>query len=882
MTNLLSASSRVAFAALIHDLGKFAERAKLPISDDQLNAHKTLYCPFNKEGNYHSHKHAAYTGFALDQIEKYLPDLIQDDVAPFSFRKQGESTDITDSLINAAAAHHKPDTFLQWIIATADRVASGFEREKFEKYNQAEEGIKGKNHYQARLLTLFEQITLTDQSAVKNSNELLDFAYDLTPLSANSVFPQKRTEIEPSDNETAQKSYLKLWRQFVHGLVEIPSSHRKSWDLWLDHFDTAYQCFTGCIPSATAFGIKPEVSLYDHSKTTAALATALWRWHKEKQLTDKVQTAKLQDRSTSWDEQKFLLIQGDFFGIQDFIFSGGSDSNKQAAKLLRGRSFQVSLFTELAALKILQACELPSTSQIMNAAGKFLIVAPNTEKIRNALNQVQTELNQWFVTHTYGLVGLGLAQLPASCNDFVGDKFKDLIIKLFEQLEETKLQRLDLTDSPEAVQHIAYPHGICRLNRYFPAETEYDENVKNSGLSCISRDQIVIGEQLVKKNRILICAQEAEVFKTGKTESLRLPIFGYNVIFTSMEEETGKFGELVKTQQLYRFWDFSIPESIDKGVWNGYARRYINGYAAKFNSADNYTSDKYQNVDTSEIEYDRIKAFDFIACEDRQFNGEKYVGLSALMTLKGDVDNLGMIFQKGLENPTFAKIASLSRQLNQFFSLWLPAYCRQESKNMYTVFAGGDDFFLIGPWRSTQRVAHKMQQEFKRYVAENDEIHFSAGMVLTKLGIPVARLGELAEEALDKAKNIEDRDRNINKGDKNAVHIYQKTVSWKDWQALNELENEISRLAEENNISVNYLYSLIRLSEQAGDSKNIESSMWRSRFYYRTTRYVIDKLSQDKQKVALSEIIISLGNEGIGKYKNNFTIPLINYFYQKR
>ncbi|MGQ9443952.1 CRISPR-associated protein Cas10/Csm1, subtype III-A/MTUBE [[Pasteurella] aerogenes] len=869
MTALLSASCRVAFAALIHDLGKFTQRAKLPIALNELDAHKTLYCPFNKEGNYHSHTHAAYTSYSLDQIESYLPDLIKEQTYPFASRQSNTDASITDSLINAAAAHHKPDTFLQWVIATADRIASGFEREEFEQYNKAE----SKNHYQARLLTLFEQIQLT-QSAVKN-HEDLDFCYDLAPLSAESIFPAKRLDIEPKDNETAQKSYLKLWEQFAQGLTEIPASHRKKWDLWLDHFDTAYQCFTSGIPSATAFGVKPEVSLYDHSKTTAALATALWRWHEENQLTGKEQAVKLADRSASWNEEKFLLIQGDFFGIQDFIFSGGSDSNKQAAKLLRGRSFQVSLFTELAALKILQACELPSTSQIMNAAGKFLIVAPNTEKVKATVKQVQDELNQWFVQHTYGLVGLGLATKAACGNDFIGSQFRVLLKHLFEQLEETKLQRLDLTDSTESVQEVSYPYGICRLNRYFPAKTPLNSEDKYSGLSQLSLDQIAIGEMLVKKSRILICAENADIFKTEKTHSLGLPVFGYNVIFTDREEETGKFGELVKQEQLYRVWDFSIPENLTQGVWNGYARRYINGYVAKFNLADNYTSEKYQNVDAKEIEMGKIKAFDFIACEDRQLFNDKYVGASALMTLKGDVDNLGSIFQKGLAKPTFAKMASLSRQMNQFFSLWLPTYCQQYSQNMYTVFAGGDDFFLIGPWKSTQKVAHEMQKAFKRYVAENPEIHFSVGMVMTKLGIPVARLGELAEDALEKAKAIES-------GKKNAVNIYQKTVSWEDWQHLMDLEDEIARLAQEYQISVSYLYSLIRLAEQANDRQNLENSMWRSRFYYRTARYVADKLPKERKLKVLNEIITSLGDKGIETYQGNFAIPLFNYFYSKR
>ncbi|MDY4280783.1 MAG: hypothetical protein SOX56_06925 [[Pasteurella] mairii] len=91
------------------------------------------------------------------------------------------------------------------MIATADRNASGFEREEFERYDKAE----SKNHYQARLLTLVEQIQLM-QSAVKIHEDFV-FCYDLVPLSAESSFSVKHLDIEPKDNEIAQKSYLKLW-----------------------------------------------------------------------------------------------------------------------------------------------------------------------------------------------------------------------------------------------------------------------------------------------------------------------------------------------------------------------------------------------------------------------------------------------------------------------------------------------------------------------------------------------------------------------------------------------------------------------------------------------------------------------------------------------
>ena len=320
------------------------------------------------------------------------------------------------------------------------------------------------------------------------------------------------------------------------------------------------------------------------------------------------------------------------------------------------------------------------------------------------------------------------------------------------------------------------------------------------------------------------------------------------MIFTNSREDTKEFGYPVKLLQIHRFWDFSLPKDTNAKIWNGYARRYINAYVP-FD------------------EEGKIITFEDIETQDK--------GQKALMTLKGDVDNLGTIFQEGIQPANIAKMAALSRQMNLFFSLWLPAYCAEQSQSMYTVFAGGDDFFLIGPWYSTQKVAHAMQQAFSRYVAENPEIHFSVGMVMSKSNIPVPRLGDLAKEALEKSKKIDT--------DKNAITIFNRSVKWEKWQFLLNLGDEIERLAKDYEISTAYIYSLIHFALQAENKENkIENSMWRSRFYYKTARYVVDKLKKEEKSTALNQIITSLGDKGIETYKGDFIIPIFNYFYQQR
>lgn len=890
-TNLLAATCRVALAAYLHDLGKFAERARIEVLKDQLDAHKTQYCPFvpvrqGSPARKHTHVHAAYTGLAFDVIEQTAPDLIQGDMHPFVSRSQlrEDHTQATDSLINAAAAHHRPDTFLQWVIATADRVASGFERDEFDEYNGRddtnEETPTGRNHYQARQLSLFEQIRLDGKNEGITAKGL-KWRYPLKALSPAAIFPQLREKCEPADDESAQEEYKSLWNDFLLALKAIPTSHRSNWPLWLDHFDSAWMTYTQAIPAATAFGTKPEVSLYDHSKTTAALATALWRWHESEQQTDAGAAANLKDRS-DWNTEKFLLIQGDFFGIQDFIFADGSQTNKAAAKLLRGRSFQVSLFSEVAALKVLDALSLPPTSQITNAAGKFLIVAPNTAAVRAVLESVRLEINQWFLHHSFGLAGLGLIGKTATCNDFLKGRFGNLQKLMFAELEKAKLQRFDLTVSGNAVFDVRYPHGVCEFNGRLAAD-QFDGAGKPS--AALSRDQIKLGSELTREDRMLIVRDPA-VLSGSNLKSLEIPLFGYGVAFTRSEDVTGKFGALAKEGSLQRCWDFSLPDDLNDTLWHGYARRFINAYVPRFTELDMQTSGKYRRL-AGEVEWDDLrfgigKTLDHIACEDRTCPKvpEQWQGQVALMTLKGDVDNLGSLFQQGIQEPTFAKMAALSRQMNAFFAIWLPAVCQMHFPNTYTVFAGGDDFFLIGPWLSTQKLAVYMADGFKNYVAHNPGITFSAGMVMTKPGLPVHTLGTQAEDALNTAKGNHLAAADMRK---NALVVYGERVPWSDWSKVQAAQEQLERVRADYDLSTGYVYDLLQLIDLAGDKTNPEHAMWRSRFAYRTRRYVVDKVREpDRRQRAQAELSVALGKQGIEDLGTKYRIPLFNHFYSQR
>jgi CRISPR-associated protein Csm1 len=746
--------------------------------------------------------------------------MVGTDVAPFG--KWGVPGETDDSLNNAAAMHHKPGTFLQWVVAAADRVSSGFERSTFDAYNAAPD--EGHTHYTARLLTQFEQL---NRGATPSP---LAYAYPLTEMTAASLAPVQIGQAQPESDAIAKEQYAQLWQRFVQSLAAIPPSLRAHLPQWLDAFDSAWLCFTHAIPSATAGKTVPDVSLYDHSKATAAFAAAIWRYHNDN---GHDTAAVLRDLDFGngphgWGEQKILLIQGDFFGIQNYVFGSGSQTQKFAAKLLRGRSFSVALLTELAALQVLEALELPSTSQIVNAAGKFLIVAPNTAQTHAALVGVRARLEQWFARWTLGQQGIGLAEEPASLNDFKSAKFKSLLRRLGDSLETQKLSRHGLCSgvgaaSPVVTDYLARSgeRGVCSFDGRLPAERDVeDPDGAGYPASALAHGQIALGDDLTKKRFAVIEAAGAGGFDW----------LGYRV--TLRDALTTIQGTPV------RVWDF--------------ARRFVNSYVPMHRG--------------------ELTNFEEIA--------DSSEGLSVLGVLKGDVDNLGALFADGLKEPTFAKWAGLSRQLHAFFAVRLPMLCASDPRfaQVYTVFAGGDDFFLIGPWDALLDLAGAMRTDFGAHVAHNPRITFSAGMVLAQSSQPIRRMADAAEEALAAAKGHVD-----GPNTKDALHVFGRTVTWKRLTELRKAQAAIEQFCEKYEPSSGYIYGLLQLAEQAqrtddarrsGGAGNTDDWLWRARFGYRTQRVF-------KKDVAAAAAFVLFGG-ALHEYKADFRVALSAHLYRRR
>ena len=863
---------KICAAGLMHDLGKAGTRMTFGIDQEYVERHENVFLPVYR-GRY-SHHHALYGAAFVEKNPSLFP-------REFTSGDWGEG----DTFFNLVAGHHNPSTPLQWIVAVADRISSGWDRDIFEK---EEDEIPVNDYLETRLLSLFEQLMAEEDSYLS----VEDFAwhYSLAPLTPESLFPVERGNQEGKRENSGTRDYKELFEQFLSSLSGI--LHREdSVELWLEHFDSLMMVYMSTIPAARAGRVVPDVSLYDHSRVTAALASALYLFHKEN---DSLDETSIKDYET----EKFLIIAGDLYGIQDFIFKGYGDTRRHRSKLLRGRSLYVSLLSELGSDLLCRKIGLHRISSILSAAGKFLIIAPNTERTRATVKEVEREINDWLFKVSLGETSLGIATIAAAPRDFADRNFQNLWDRISYEMERKKLSKLDLMRHGGVVEDYldrfksTLKSPLCPICGKRPS----DEAVEGSeyigaeaGSACrLCRDQIFLGTQVVKNDTVAVLSEGAE----AGPESLRLmePIYGaYQVAFLK-----GDTSYLARKGVLLAYWDI---RSWGRGSLASRATlKLINGYVPVYSEEDRHDErilycERSEGNKASSIEDINLgdpKTFAHISMKALNWQPDRggWVGIDALGVLKADVDNLGILTNCGLrpERFTVSRLATLSRQLNAFFAFYLPYKLKENDKykEVYTVFGGGDDLFLIGPWSIMLELAHELSNDFYRYCCRNPEIHLSAGITYCKPNIPLDAMATRAEEALENSKT----------GEKNKVTVFGETVRWKELQELFKIRDQLWEWYEEGIITRSMFYKLNELVDMAARErqvlaqneiflKDMHMSKWRALLAYFAERNIAKGYPKDKRSALVGRVAGALV-KWLDSYGGSIRIPLWDILYNTR
>ena len=129
-------------------------------------------------------------------------------------------------------------------------------------------------------------------------------------------------------------------------------------------------------------------------------------------------------------------------------------------------------------------------------------------------------------------------------------------------------------------------------------------------------------------------------------------------------------------------------------------------------------------------------------------------GDNLLAILKADVDSMGKkLGEIERQDPSLEKIRELSSELENFFA----ARVQQELKRadwrlIYTIYSGGDDLLLVGPWNIMLDFAGWVHQAFEEGPGKKYKLTLSAGIALTPYRLPVRHAVRRADDLLEQAK----------------------------------------------------------------------------------------------------------------------------------
>lgn len=546
----------------------------------------------------------------------------------------------------------------------------------------------------------------------------------------------------PEDNNKYDTSnYSKLVYDFKDGLNSI------EWDNpYINSILELCEAHLSYIPSSTSLKEVADISLYDHQKLTAALATSIYLYLIDNGRND-FKTDLFTNEKTFRNEKAFLLFSCDISGIQQFIYT---ISSKRALKALRSRSFYLEILLEHIVDMLLKANGLSRVNLIYTGGGHAYILLPNTKKTLETTQDILNKINLWFIDKMGTSLFLAYAFAECSSNDLRNEPYQDKPYKaIFQKLShQTSAHKLKRYQADE----------IKLLNNKFAEDTGrecktcgnvadlLDNGEEEICMFCYSL--IEISRKLIKEDNLLLITKG----RIAKQENLVLPAENGGDYFLSIADNN-EIIRKIKTEQ-----ENIIAIYAKNKMFTGFkysTRLWMGNYY--------YTEDG------------DMPSFEDLA--------KASTGIERIAVMRADVDNLGSAFVSGFIREkesddyernkylTISRTSSLSRQLSMFFKYhintilegrvgeidktYLSEKSDNEGKKAVIVYSGGDDMFIVGAWDEVIELALDLRQAFDKYTSKS--LSFSAGIGVYTSKYPISRIAEEVSLLEKAAKSLDNK-----------------------------------------------------------------------------------------------------------------------------
>lgn len=512
--------------------------------------------------------------------------------------------------------------------------------------------------------------------------------------------------------------------------------------------DTLFKKHLWAVPAAAGRDI--DVSLYDAQRSTAAITACLLRTGPEA-------------------AQPYLLLAADFSGIQRYIFAVAHTNAAGVASRLRARSFLVDALVQGLAYHLCAQLDIPQGNILMLTGGKCYLLLPNIPAVADALPGIRAQLARSLFRRYRAEVAVNMVWLPLA-DDGLRD-YSASITRLTALLRAARRRPF----AGELTGEAGWNTDAFVLR--------HDLAGKQACPSCRHR-LMDAGQQLCPD-----CARQQQLgdrlpgarllyFSTGGGE---YPL--WDDVYLSLTGSEAK-GRLLRVDCLN---DWDLPAGLTHlplGV-----RLMVN----------------HLPVD----DQGRPLSFQSIAGRAK--------GRKQLVVLKADVDNLGYLFADGLRTETrhygtVSRVATMSRMLELFFSGYITHLLGKAGyRDVYSVFSGGDDLFLLGPWDVMLRLALEVQQAFTRFAGANPCVTLSAALHLADPYTHVALLAEASEAELKRVKNSAPQALYPGRPGRDGVSFLGDICTWPDM--ADQLDNIDRLLPVVRSVNVGTLRRIAEYSE---------------------------------------------------------------------
>jgi len=877
----------VILAALLHDIGKFLHRGNTDYRGDHQNASAIFLDNFKLKLKNDS----LYDFELVRTLVKYHHSLKKEFTSESDYYKNESESEKT------------------WRFITLLKDADSYSCKERNIEQQRRKDHAGEV---APLDSIFSQIALGGKN---NSQEIKTrpkyYRYRINPINPLSSFPEQFTALEKGEIP----NHVKTFEDNLPNFSKL-TTFDNVLTLWLSLLEQ----YTWCIPSDARYE-ESDVSLFDHLRSTSAIAACLFKQH----------IRAISEGKRRLDRKnEFILIGGDFSGIQNYIYSVTNKGSGGAAKRLRARSFFITAFVETTIHKILHRLDLPLSCNLFSAGGKFLLLAPNVDglkskKVEKELEGLRVEVSEDILSTFFSQFTFTLSWIPIEGfkEEFKVYNFFKTADEIFYELEKEKLRKSKsvlMIDGKWDVEKFKATEIYkeykgredCRICGKGPAichDKDKDEDVRTCFI-C-NRDKFVIGKAL-PKTKYIGFGKGALSEKIDQKNLIR--IFHRD---KEREEDPDYYIKLLTDKEIddrefYLAYNIMTEEERSKVTERWVSlRKYLANYVPKKNG--------------------NIESFEEIAGYSvwKDENGGEKKGSVLLGILKADFDNLGLIFSKGFEIPrkeeekltdgdrkTMSRYLTLSRMIDLFFSGWMREVMEKNDKEkiisslseiediedkerlkrylnrdeidfskIYTVYSGGDDLVLVGPWETMIIFSLFLNMQFRRFTCNNNDVTLSAGLAVVKPKHPVAAGIREADELLEKSK----------REGKNRITLFGTTVEWEQFPELmefflflNQALNKVST-GKRPPITSAFIYRLLKYHNMATkyfDEGRVEGLKFLSALSYDIGRNVIKRDKAGNIKVGRDESFALQRLTGIVKKKSsliyNLKVPAFWALYRNR